>query len=374
MKCIVNYMRKLRKSSVLMIAITIRLTAATYFVSPEGSDSNHGSMSKPFRTVAKGVSVAGPGDTILLGNGVYGAEGHISDGTGGWHGYATPVAISKAGKPTAWITLRAEQKGEAVLDCGTTASNLGCDVYLYLKRTAAYWSFEDLTVIRGAYAGINTNEGASHIRIKGCKFENIGNRRDTGETGIAGVGFGPAEATDWTIEGNVFHHIGRTGGHYPSLDHGIYADGSDAVIRNNLFYRMDAGWGIQTSHGARNWIIENNTFAFPNPMAAGQIMLWDGGTPNSVSGIEIRDNIFYGPRKSAIVIDGKIASCTVENNVTTADLLIDDPTQCSIRNNLTGADPRFVNSANQPYDFRLSPESPANGRGWSPVIPAVLAN
>jgi len=185
MKCIVNYMRKLRKSSVLMIAITIRLTAATYFVSPEGSDSNHGSISKPFRTVAKGVSVAGPGDTILLGNGVYGAEGHISDGTGGWHGYATPVAISKAGKPTAWITLRAEQKGEAVLDCGTTASNLGCDVYLYLKRTAAYWSFEDLTVIRGAYAGINTNEGASHIRIKGCKFENIGNRRDTGETARA---------------------------------------------------------------------------------------------------------------------------------------------------------------------------------------------
>lgn len=374
MKCIGIVMRELVGCLVLSVAVACRAPAKTFFVSPDGVDSNHGTMSQPFRTVMKGVSAAHAGDTVILRNGVYRNEGKISDGSGGWHGYATPVPISSAGKPTAWITLRAEQKWRAVLDCGTTPASLGCDVYVYLKKTAAYWSFEDLVVTRGAYAGINTNEGASHIRIKGCKFEDIGNRRDTGETGIAGIGFGPAEATDWEIEDNVFHHIGRTGGHYPSVDHGIYAEGSAAVIRNNLFYQMEVGWAIQTSHGARNWLIENNTFALPNPMAPGQIMLWDGGKANSVSGIVIRGNIFYAPRKAAIVTNGQIASCVAENNITTADAMIDDPAQCSLRDNLTGTDPRFMNRAAEPYDFRLRPGSPAKGRGWSPQAGAILAN
>ena len=115
----------------------------------------------------------------------------------------------KAGRPDAWITLRAQNKWKAVLDCDSSTQSPGCDVFVTLKRGAGYWKFEDLVVIRAAYAGINTNEGASHVRIRGCKFEDIGNRRESGEIGIVGVGFGPPDASDWQIEDSVFHHIGR---------------------------------------------------------------------------------------------------------------------------------------------------------------------
>src|SRR5260370_15672301 len=80
--------------------------AATYSVSPSGSDSNPGSSSAPFRTVARGVSAAVAGDTIILQDGVYGNEGHISDGTGCWNGCASPVDINKAGTASAWLTIR----------------------------------------------------------------------------------------------------------------------------------------------------------------------------------------------------------------------------------------------------------------------------
>lgn len=353
------------------IAFAVPLIAAAYHVSPGGSDSNPGTEMKPFRTIGKAVKAVSPGDVILLEDGTYHSEGHVSDGTGGMHGYATPVAIGKAGRADAWITLRAENKWKAILDCDATQVSPGCDVFVTLKRGADYWSFEDLFVTHAAYAGINTNEGASHVRIKGCKFEDIGNRRESLEIGIVGVGFGPPEATDWQLEDNIFHHIGRTGGHYPSLDHGIYARGSDVVIRNNLFYEMNAGWGIQTSSGARNWIIEHNTFALPNPAAAGQIMLWDGGHPNSVSGIVIRANVFYEPRQFAIATNGSIANCTIKENVTTAKAMVDRPDECNVTGNAVGKDLRFEKSAAGAEEFRLSPDSPGVGSGWDSLLPAA---
>ena len=138
------------------------------------------------------------------------------------------------------------------------------------------------------------------------------------------------------------------------------------MIRNNLFYEMQAGWGIQTSSGARNWVIENNTFAYPNPAAEGQIMLWDGGHPNSVSDIVIRSNIFYQPRRFAIVTNGTVANCRIEQNVTTADGIIDRPARCNVSENLIRTDPRFVTNAKEPDEFRPGKDSLAFGHGWNP--------
>src|SRR5579871_1114059 len=60
--------------AVLIFAAT--LSATTWYVTPAGSDTNPGTQQQPFRTVARGVAAAAPGDTILLGDGVYGTEGH----------------------------------------------------------------------------------------------------------------------------------------------------------------------------------------------------------------------------------------------------------------------------------------------------------
>lgn len=334
------------------------------YVAPDGKDSNAGTPAKPFRTVAQAVDAARPGDTVILRDGAYPSEGYLSDGTGGLHGYASPVIITKAGRPDAWITIRAENKGKVTLDCGTNRTRRGCDVYIYLKSTAAYWAFEDLIVTGGAYAGINTNEGAHHVRITGCEFTHIGNYPYSGRIGIVGVGFAPSSATDWWIEDNDFHDIGRAGSGITNLDHGVYAGGAGATIIRNRFYRNTAGWHIQTTKGARNWLIANNTFAFSHPKEDGHIMLWDGDVPGSVGDIKIRDNIFYNVRGPAVVSIAKgLTGCVIENNLTTASRIFDQRAPCVLRGNISGSDPKFVNSAREPYDFHLTAASPALTQG-----------
>ncbi len=47
------------------------LVAATYYVSPTGSDSNAGTLSAPFKSITKAQSVAASGDTVYLRGGTY---------------------------------------------------------------------------------------------------------------------------------------------------------------------------------------------------------------------------------------------------------------------------------------------------------------
>jgi hypothetical protein len=54
-----------------MAAYTTRLSAAEYFVSPNGSDTNPGTRQSPFATLEKASSILKPGDTCYLREGVY---------------------------------------------------------------------------------------------------------------------------------------------------------------------------------------------------------------------------------------------------------------------------------------------------------------
>ena len=49
------------------------VSAATYYVATNGSDSNPGTQSQPFQTVQKGLSVLQAGDTLYLRGGTYAA-------------------------------------------------------------------------------------------------------------------------------------------------------------------------------------------------------------------------------------------------------------------------------------------------------------
>jgi hypothetical protein len=348
----------------LCVAWCAVATAADYYVSPSGNDANHGSESWPFRTIARGVLSAGPGDRIILEDGTYGNESNLSDGSGGYHGYATPVHISKSGTANAWITLKAANRWGAILDCGTTATRLGCDKNIVLSGRAQYWSFEDLVFTGGAFGGLGTDAGASNIQVKGCRFENIGNWNNSSRIGEDGIGF-DVTATNWRIEGNIFHDIGRSGG-VPrlDLDHGIYAAGSDVLIINSIFYNLTKGWSIQMANGANNWLIANNTFAFANT-GPGQVMLW-----RAITNVTVQNNIFYDPTRSAIEqYAATVNGCTFDHNlVSGASSIISgfgistNPTGCGGTNRF-GVNPDFVNVTQPPYDFHLRTRSPAIGAG-----------
>lgn len=339
-----------------LVVLLAPLSAATYYVSPSGDDAGSGTADQPFRTVQRGVLQAAAGDTILLEDGTYGNEGHISDASGGFNGYAVPVTVTSAGTSSAWITLKAQHNGNVTLDCGTSSSQMGCDKYIYLAGSAAYWSFEDLIITGGAFGAIGTDDGASHIRVKGCTFTNIGNWNDTTQIGEDGIGISHT-STDWWVEGNTFENIGRIGG--TQLDHGIYASGSNVAVINNVFLNLTHGWAIQLANGASNWMIANNTFAFPNPAKNGQIMLW-----NSNTNITIRNNIFYGPNNWAIDrYTSTLSSCYVDHNlVYGASTVMQDTSDCQVSSNMVNTDPQFI-STTTPLNFGLTPGSPAIGAG-----------
>src|SRR5439155_7662068 len=50
---------------------TAHASGSVYYVATNGSDSNDGSLSKPWRTVGKGLVSLNAGDTLLIGQGAY---------------------------------------------------------------------------------------------------------------------------------------------------------------------------------------------------------------------------------------------------------------------------------------------------------------
>src|SRR5688572_29040796 len=56
---------------VLVLLTSGQAAAAEYYVAPDGSDSNAGSMAQPFATLSKANGAAAAGDTVWLRGGTY---------------------------------------------------------------------------------------------------------------------------------------------------------------------------------------------------------------------------------------------------------------------------------------------------------------
>jgi len=83
-----------------------------YHVSPTGSDSNPGSEARPFRTIQKAADGVKPGDTVLVGDGVY-----TYSGPNDCHGKVI-VCVSRGGAPDNWVVFRSKNKWGAKIDGG----------------------------------------------------------------------------------------------------------------------------------------------------------------------------------------------------------------------------------------------------------------
>lgn len=336
----------------------VHCAATVYYVATGGKDSGKGSRTAPFRTVMRGMQAASAGDTVIVGDGTYGHEGAVTRGDEN-HDNHSPVVLRKSGRPDAWITLRAETKWGAILDC-----EMRCDAYIDLFNSA-YIVIEGFVITRGFKEAIHTNDAAHHITIRGNRIEYIANRPSSTVLGLSGMYTNPA-CHDFIVEGNVFHDIGRSN---PSqLDHALYLRGSNMTVTNNVFYNIHHGWSIQTAEGLNWGLIVNNVFAFENaPHKSGQIMLW-GRQAN----LTIRNNIFYEADKFAIVrYQASVSSCNIDHNViygATAPQVMMDTSGCSVHDNRIGVDPRFVNAEREPYDFHLRANSPAIGSGAASAV------
>lgn len=91
--------RRLPFAAVALFALAAAALADTWYVSKSGLDTNSGAAGKPFATLKRGVEALKPGDTLIVGPGIYREE----------------VFIEKSGTPEQPITLRAEYPGRTEL-------------------------------------------------------------------------------------------------------------------------------------------------------------------------------------------------------------------------------------------------------------------
>ena len=319
-------------------------SAATYYVSTAGSDSNPGTQAAPFRHLSKGAAAATkPDDTVIVMDGTYDNEGVRVPNF-----VVTLYYSGTSGHP---ITFMAQNRGKAILDSGNTSSS-SCN------GAASYWNLYNASfiVIQGFViqnacdSGFQSNNSAHDIVIRQNEVRYIGNWYITDQIGRDGIYINKSEY-NFTFDGNIWHDIGRLGGNTLHFDHGIYSHASNLTIINNVFYNMKAGWSIQFADGANNYLIANNTFAFANTGngQSGQVMWWGNNT-----NMTFRNNIFYNPTNSAMTqYAATISGCVFDHNlVYPVSSVMNGSFPCSVTSNLTGssANPQFVNaSANNFY-------------------------
>jgi hypothetical protein len=160
---------------------TGRASATEYFVSPQGSDSNAGSMAAPFATIQKAGSVVAPGDTVWLRAGTYYNSAQIT--------------ISKSGQSdTNNIKFWAYANEVPILDCSKyKTTNAAVDMPCILI-TGSWLHFRGLEVANGP-VGPSGAHSIDMIRVKNAQH-------DTFELLNIHHGFGPGLFFD-----------GGTGGH-----------------------------------------------------------------------------------------------------------------------------------------------------------------
>ena len=153
--------------------------AASYYVAVNGSNTNPGTSASPFLTIQRGVDAAGPGDTVI-----------VRDGN-----YSAGASINKAGSASAWITIKAEHKWKAVLNC-----SVSCHDLFGLGGSSAYIVIQDFDIGFTKNAGVFSNSGGGrNIRVLGNHIHDIGTGvYDSTPYGLMGV-YTDASAANWTM-------------------------------------------------------------------------------------------------------------------------------------------------------------------------------
>ncbi|HLM83627.1 MAG TPA: DUF1565 domain-containing protein [Candidatus Bathyarchaeia archaeon] len=266
--------------------------ATTYYVATNGNDSNPGTSTAPFATIQKAADIVNPGDTVIVRNGIYAYSGADD-------GYL--LNINRSGTESAPITFKSENLYGAVIsgnasgsrdaDClpGIHGGHSGINV----GNNVSYVRIEGFEIKNFLWGGIWINSGASHhITAYRNKIHDIGQYydycRNNGYLGKVGTLFSTT-SHDITFDSNIIYNIGRlneeTSGNLPggyylggtyfaewSLGHnywhdqGIYLQGNNHTIVNNLFYNITHGWPVSGYFQTSGYHIINNTFAGPpNP-------------------------------------------------------------------------------------------------------------
>jgi len=360
--------RKLLKCLLLFCAILIFLSctssfgqAATYYVTPGGSDYNSGTEAKPWRTVDKAA------DKMIAGDIVYVKEGTYSG-----------FAVSKSGTANNYISYLAYPGDTPIINGEIWFANGASynKIDGFILRNSTGGGIEMITgnkyniisnnIIRdSASCGVDLSENSEgniieYNEIYGHREHGIHTSGSTNGDVFNGNivhdnylnGLGLAWGTALRIINNIVYNNGKSGIEYTGKD-------KDGVIEGNICYgnnvrtvgSSEGGWEICAS--GENFVLRNNT---AHSYERGNQTYWIEST-----GLKhiVRNNIGYrNDSKKVLVLIGSI----------------DEDYNCwyNPQNPIVpkGAhsialDPKFVDIGNN--DYRLRADSPCIGTGENAV-------
>ncbi len=209
-----------------------------WVVSPTGSDTADGNAAKPFRTIAKAVSMAGPGELIRVLAGTYTERINLGPAV-------------KAGTPEAKITLQGEGKPRIVPGPGGGA-------LIQVRRPN--WIIDGFELdLQGVASFAVSFEGD----VKGSVLAN--SELHHGAAGGAVTTFG--NATGAIIENNHIHNFVKKAGDRDSHGVVVQPTSRDITVRNNDIHDNSGDSvqclgpeGFSSLPPAKGLVVENNHF------------------------------------------------------------------------------------------------------------------
>jgi hypothetical protein len=395
----------------------LQAPASTHFVSVSGNDSAAGTDAAPWRTIQRCVSQAVPGDTCIVGPGVF----------------AEALVISQSGAPGARIRVAGQGGGRTTINGSVVIAgdhvtvegfrvNMPAGATLGLRMEGRFGGARNMHVMTDSPALGQNNTAAS---VSGSSNTLIHSRLEGTCFGLSLGGTSNAilqnELTDmWTnggrcgdvdyirlfganhqLRNNVLHGInrGRTGAAHVDCFQTFDNNGPERAVRNVIIdgnYCSDVSQGVlfqaRVYRQSRDIVISNNVFTRVGAWCAliedidnvrilnntcdtsgAHHGMWCRSSSEAGS-CEFKNNIIYGTGTAygvmgrARLIDGSPAA-PGKNNLLFA-------TPGGRRFDGYGADqlnrdPMFVDRA--AGDFRLRPESPARDTGapvsgWSDAV------
>lgn len=296
--------------------IQIPTNGQHYYVSPNGSDSNSGSKTSPWKSIGKAVSAArGGAQPIVI---------HVAAGT---YNETVQVPVSFSGTAAARTYLVSETKWAAKVRGSADAA---------VQIKANYFDLVGFDISGTARIGVHNDPNVGYSRVISNRVHDI---LATGCTSNGGAGI----LSDYWSGGKnldvIANYVYNIGPASCNTVQGIYFSTKGGLIQNNVVGRV-AAWGIHLWHAATDVTITNNT-VFNS--ASGGIVVGAGDGPGGVtaSNCKVANNIVRDSPYS-IYEYGNVASSNVYAN----NLVYNTPTGISLKGKsatgtLTG-DPHLV--------------------------------
>ena len=342
---------------------TPKAHAATYYISPNGNDSNDGfSASNPWKTFPHAMGMLRAGDTLYLLDGTYdaleseavygGNQVVIEPAVNSDTGYA--LHSGSAGAP---VTIAALHQGKAVLDCGGGSSSYA----VWYPNDMNYLTIQGLS-IQNCHIGVmlegNNSDGThvDHPTVRNCVFHDV-------DEAVQGADFD----SNTMIDSNIVYNFAALGA---NQDHALYPRGINGTIQNNLVYNnLGSGWSIQIgSYGTSpsgTWKIINNTLTGSNNTGHQVCIMFYGV---NISNLYLFNNICTGATQA--FVDGRWGTgYYAENNLmdSTSQIYTGGCDSSHCFDNLGNTPAGFVNSSS--HDYSLASGSAAIGAGTNTYAP-----